>query len=264
MKSKMKREFTKRKCLKRYEASKTARKKIDKKKYYGVKINVTNYKKAISGFFNDPKKLSAALVGGGLLSLKMSNYFQKLSSDYTPLLDQAKEILGDSFEKGSKRVLDNSGGSISLDEPVDKGAVDILLNQQTTYYDNLTEAQSRKTNKIIADGLEKGSSEEQIVEEIRKNIKSISNSRAQRIARTEIVKSHNTAQVETMKQAGIEEYNYITSNDKKVSKICRKNQGPKGRERIYKTNLAGTPQNPLPVANSHPNCRCTTVAYFKK
>ena len=263
MKCKTKREFTKRTFPKRFEAKPGARTKINKRKYYGVKKDIQGYKVSISNYFNNPTLLNKFLKGKENIKVKMDKYFFKLSSDYSSLLVEAKTFLSDSFEKGSKRALDNSGNTIKLDEPVDQGAVDILVNQQTTYYDNLTEAESKKTNEIIAKGLEEGSSEADIVEEIKSEIKDISNTRASRIARTEIVKSHTVAQTETMKQAGIDEYNYITANDKKVSKICRKNQGAKGREKIYKTALAGTTENPLPVLNSHPNCRCVTVAYIK-
>lgn len=228
-----------------------------------MKKNVKEYKKAISEHFNDTPLMNKILKGKETIKVKMNQYFFIIGSNYTNLLETAKRLLGDSFEKGSKRVLDNSGDTIKIDEPVDQGAVDVLTNQQTTYYDNLTQAESKKTNEIIAQGLKEGSSDKEITENIQKEIKNISNTRAQRIARTEIVKSHTIAQTETMKQAGIEEYNYITANDKKVSKICRRNQGNKGREKIYKTALAGTAQNPLPVINSHPGCRCSIVIYVK-
>ncbi len=87
-----------------------------------------------------------------------------------------------------------------------------------------------------------------------------------RISRSEIVKSHNAGQVDTMQKAGIEHYSYInspeyTSNGKTwPCQICKKLQGPKGREHIYDVQRAGTSEkNPLPVTNSHPNCRCSTV-----
>lgn len=263
MRCNKKREFTIRRFQKRFEAKPRARTKINKRKYFGVKKNIKEYKKAITDHFNNLPLLNRALKGPQDLAVKMNKYFIGLSANYDQLLETARDLLGDSFEKGSKRVLDNSGGTIKLDEPVDQQAVDILTQQQTAYYDNLSEAQSKKVNEVIAKGLEEGETDQAIAEEIKSEIKSISNTRALRISRTEIVKSHTIAQTETMSQAGIDEYNYITSNDKKVSKICRKNQGAKGREKIYKTALAGTAQNPLPVLNSHPNCRCTTVAYIK-
>lgn len=260
---KMKREFTKRKFQKRLEVKPTARIKINKKKYNGVKKNISEYKKYIFEHFSNVKLFDKILKGAEDLQTKFNQYIFMISSDYSNLLLKANELIGDSFRKGTKRTLDNKGNTIKLDEPIDETAIDILVNQQTTYYDNLTANQSRNVNKIIAKGLEEGKPNDIIADEIKKEIKDISNIRALRIARAEIIKSHSIAQIDTMRQAGIEEYNYITANDKKVSKICRHNQGAKGREKIYKTSLAGTKDNPLPVLNSHPNCRCVTVAHIK-
>lgn len=264
MKSKTQREFMHRKFRKRFEASPTARKRIDKKKFYGVKINIKVYSKEIKDHFFNKKLLDQSLKGDGSLAQKMDFYFFKVRSTYDKLLKFADKQLRDSFIKGSKRVIDNSGDTIDLKEEVNETPVDFLVNQQTEYYDGITQAQSTKVNQIIQKGLDEGKTDEAVAKEIRNAVKKISDTRALRIARTEIVKTHTIGQVETMNQAGVEYYNYITSNDSKVAKVCRKHQGPKGRERIYKVALAGTPDNPLPVLNSHPNCRCAAVAYFKK
>lgn len=263
MKCKAKREFTHRNFPRRFEAKPAARTKINKRKYYGVKINEKEYRKQINDHFYQPKLLDKLFKGSESLATKANQYLFQIGSTYDKLLASAKSILGDAYRKGSKRVIDNSGDTIKLDEPVDETTVDVITGQQVTYYDNLTGAQSRKINKIIEDGVAAGITDDEIAAEIKGSVKSISASRSRMIARTEIVKTHSIAQTETMKQAGVEQYNYITANDKKVSKICRKNQGAKGREKIYETALAGTPQNPLPVINSHPNCRCVPVAYFK-
>lgn len=264
MKCKTKREFIPRNFPRRYEARPTARVKINKKKYYGVRVDVNKYKKDIFDHFYDESLLRKISRTAGDVRTKADQYLFQVASTYDELKEKARSILGDVFRKGSKRVLDNSGDTIKLDEPVDENSVNVLTNQQTEYYQNLTKAQAKKINQIIAQGTEDGDTDQQISENIRKGIKKLSSKRALRIARTEVVKTHSVAQTDTMLQAGIDKYNYITSNDKKVSKICRKNQGPKGRERIYETALAGTPSNPLPVINSHPNCRCTPVAYIPK
>ena len=264
MKCKMKREFIHRNFQKRFEATKDARTKIDKKKYYGVKINVTTYRKQIYNHFYQPNLLDKIFKGKESLSTKANQYIFQIGSTYDKLVEVARSILGDSYRKGSKQIIDNSGDKIKLDEPVDEATVDVLTNQQVTYYDNLTRAQSKKINSLIELGYKDGLTDEQIADNIKSSVDTISRTRAQRIARNEIVKTFSTAQIETMKQAGIEEYNYITANDKKVSKICRRNQGAKGKEKIYKTSLAGTAQNPLPIKNSHIGCRCVTVAYIRK
>ena len=83
--------------------------------------------------------------------------------------------------------------------------------------------------------------------------------RATTIARTELVKAHNQGQVETMRALDVQTYIYWTTGDKKVSAICKHNQGPRSKPNIYNLNEAGTPNAPLPVLQSHPNCRCTIL-----
>jgi SPP1 gp7 family putative phage head morphogenesis protein len=246
-------------------ATKKARRLIDKKKYYGVKSAEKQYRKLIFETFYDPNLINSLLSEHLAFIQKedfndvVYNYFAEINKRIGELLEQAKEILMDSFEKGSKRVLDKEGGVVKFDEITDTEAIDTLINKQVDYYEGISEAQSKKVNEIIADGLDKGQSPEKISDEISSSIRSISSKRAMRISKTEIVKSHVLGQVQTMKSAEIATYNYITENDSKVSKICKHNQGPKGREKIYQVQYAGTPDNPLPVINSHPNCRCTVV-----
>lgn len=253
-----------RRFQKRFEATPTARRKIDEKKFYGVKINIKTYSKEIKEHFYNKKLLDKYLKGEGSLGQKLDRYFFRIKSTYDKLLNKAEIQLKDSFIKGSKRVIDNSGDTMKIDEPVNDEVISLIRNQQTEYYDNLTMAQSKRVNQIIKKGFDDGLTDEKIAEQIESSIKEISSKRALRIARTEVVKTHTIGQVETMHQAGIEYYNYITSNDSKVSKICKKHQGPKGRERIYNVAMAGSLDNPLPVLNSHPNCRCAAVAYIKK
>ncbi len=246
-------------------ATKKARRLIDKKKYYGVKTAEKKYRKEIFNTFYDPS-LIESLLSENLPFIQQESfneivydYFAAINKRIVQLFETARELLLDSFQKGSKRILDKEGGVVKFDEIEDTAAIDILIDQQLDYYEGVSQAQSKKVNQIIADGLEKGQDPQKISQQIHSSIRSISSKRAMRISRTEVVKSHVLGQVQTMKEAEIEEYNYITSNDSKVSKICRHNQGPKGREKIYQVQYAGTPNNPLPVLNSHPNCRCTVV-----
>ena len=248
-------------------ATKKARRLIDKKKYYGVKTGQKNYRKAIFNTFYD-KEMVESLLAEQLPFYEKEDfndvvydYFATINKHIGELLETDKDILLDSFQKGSKRILDNDGNVIKFDEIEDTAAIDKLINEQTDYYENITIAQSKKVNRIIADGLKTGKSPEKIGNDIHSAIRSISSRRSMNISRTEVVKSHVLGQVQTMKEAEIENYNYITANDQEVSKICKHNQGPRGREKIYDIQYAGTPDNPLPVLQSHPNCRCVVVIH---
>lgn len=240
-------------------SSRTARRKINKRKYYGVKKNITQYRRDIYTTFYDKNLLKRALASG--IVIGVADYFSAVNKKIDSLLNKAVSILRDTYDKGSKRIMDSDGNTVKLDDAEDTFAINELIGEQQTYYSNISREQSTKVNEIISRGLQDGETNKKIASRINQTVKRVSQRRATTIANTEIVKSHNLGQIETMKQAGIKKYNYITSNDPKVSEICRKNQGPKGRERIYEVQYAGTPNNPLPVIQSHPGCRCTIVIH---
>ncbi len=256
------REYTKREFPTRLEAKPKARTLINKKKFYGIKLNIKEYQKKIIEHFYKKQDLDNLIKGEKSLSEKITDYFNGLTN-YESILEKARELFKDSFIKGAKRVLNNSGDKIDVaPEEFAESSIELIINQQKKYLEDLTKVQKEKVNGIIKQGINNGQPNEEIAKEIKSSIKKITNVRAMRIARTEIVKVHTIAQTQTLKKAEIEKYNYITANDHKVCPICKKYQGPKGREKIYKTELAGTIDNPLPVINSHPNCRCVIVAYL--
>jgi len=71
------------------------------------------------------------------------------------------------------------------------------------------------------------------------------------IAHAEIAKAHVEGKQDQYSALGIKEYHYKTTGDGKESSICRRH----GASGPY---LVG--QGPLPVRDSHPECRCTIVA----
>lgn len=72
-----------------------------------------------------------------------------------------------------------------------------------------------------------------------------------RLARSEMTAAQAQGKVDQYVEAGIEKYNYVTAGDSRVSSICRSNSadGP------Y---VIG--EGPMPMTDSHPNCRCTITA----
>lgn len=70
----------------------------------------------------------------------------------------------------------------------------------------------------------------------------------QRLARSETAMAQVDGKLEQYREAGITHVNYITANDGRVSRICRELKD-------------GSPypiaKAPVPVRDSHPNCRCS-------
>ena len=73
----------------------------------------------------------------------------------------------------------------------------------------------------------------------------------ERLARSEIAQAQVLGKQAEYRELGVEQYDYVTADDEKVSKICR-------------THEAASPHpletGPMPMRDSHPNCRCTIVA----
>ncbi|MBB5885475.1 hypothetical protein DYQ93_11400 [Xanthomonas sp. LMG 8992] len=75
----------------------------------------------------------------------------------------------------------------------------------------------------------------------------------ERLARSEIGEAQAVGKMDLYAQQGVEWYDYETAGDGKVSRICRELEAA-GPYRV------GDPASPIPVRDSHPNCRCTARA----
>ncbi|MFW5902619.1 MAG: phage minor head protein [Promethearchaeota archaeon] len=251
------------------------RRKIARKRRHGVKKNITNYSKDIFNAFYDEKLLketiNKTLNNENYLTENLTDaftdYLKKVNQNIKNLLSKAQEYIEDSYKKGTDRILDENGEKVKIEAEPDEQAIKVLTNEQKRNFESMNKQQTRIVNNIVTKGIEKGKSQEEIAKEIQNRVKQTTKSSANRISRTEIVKSHNVGQVETMQKAGIKYYSFInspkyTGKDGKTYPciICRKLQGGRGREHIYLVERAGTSEkNPLPVTQSHPNCNCTTV-----
>lgn len=76
----------------------------------------------------------------------------------------------------------------------------------------------------------------------------------ERLARSEIAQAQVIGKEDEYRELGVEQYDYVTANDDRVSAICR-------------SHAAAGPyplgQGPLPMRDSHPNCRCTIAAVIE-
>lgn len=237
--------------------------RLNKRSYYGIGTEVKGYEDLIFETFYDEKKFKEILNTSKKenLSDDFSRYLNEISVKWVDVKDKIEKFFLDSFEKGGRRVYDRDGNALKIGEIEDTRGAQFLLTQQEAYFKNLTERQSQTVLKTINKGMEKGLSEDKIAEEIQGEVKNLTKSRAKTIARTELVKAHNQGQVQLMKEVGAKTYNYIHSQDSKVCKTCKKHQGSNSRPRVYEVKNAGNPKNPLPVLNSHPNCRCSTIVH---
>lgn len=236
-------------------------KRIDRRKYFGVKRQMKEYEKLILNNLYDEELFNNVVLESSKENLSdfFSQYLSVLSERFFDMRDEIDGFFNKSFERGSKRVQDRNGNPIRVDEVVDSRALEVLKQQQFTYLSNITEKQSEIVQSEIAKGITEGLSSEQVALNMQSKVESLTKARALTISRTELVKAHNEGQLNTMRSVGAEKYIYWTTGDKKVAEICRIHQGSRSNPNVYSLNQAGTTSNPLPVVNSHPNCRCTIL-----
>lgn len=72
-----------------------------------------------------------------------------------------------------------------------------------------------------------------------------------RLARSEMTQAHAAGKLDQYAEMDIEQYDYVTAGDGKVSAVCRG---------LAAAGPYPVGQGPLPMRDSHPNCRCTVVA----
>lgn len=151
----------------------------------------------------------------------------------------------------------NANAELGLDEAIkaSREAVSILMRERgmqlvrtsmhRVYEDDLLKA--------LAEGAYNGESPSVVARELRKRFGSHDYD-WERLARSEIAQAQVLGKEDEYRELGVELYEYITADDEKVSAICRSHaeRGP-----------YAVGQGPLPMRDSHPNCRCTIVAVIE-
>ena len=241
--------------------------RIDKRKYYGIKKNINEYQKIITNTLYQPDLIKQLIEqdtpGTEGLREVFSTYLSIISQQMEDEIPKIIALFDDTFVKGGRRVLNRNGEPIKPDvqltEVTDNAALTVVKATQRTYIRNITEAQEKIILEEISQGITQGKPITEVSAGISSRVEGITKARANTIARTEMVKAHNVGQVETMKVVGASTYIYWNTGDKKVAPICEQNQGPRSNPNIYRLDIAGSPSAPLPVLQSHPNCRCTIL-----
>lgn len=88
-----------------------------------------------------------------------------------------------------------------------------------------------------------------------KNRMNVSMSNSKRLVRTELNYVNNQAALDSIKEAGFEQYEFIATLDRRTSQICREHNG-----KIFPVKEAQVGTNVPPL---HPNCRSTIAGSLK-
>jgi len=118
--------------------------------------------------------------------------------------------------------------------------------------EGITEAMDQGISRALAQGLAEGRGPKKIAQDIQDRVDAIGKTRAERMARTETIRAHAEASLNTFADAGLDEVTaeveFVTAGDDRVCPTCEALSG-----RIFSIDEA---RGVIPV---HPNCRCAWV-----
>ncbi len=185
-----------------------------------------------------------------------------LSRGETAILSISRELLvgqTDSWERG----LANAAGdlSVSLADDAIASAVGLMRDAQRLHYAErglslVRGGVARRYRDaivgLLASGAFDGMPPLAVADDLRKRF-GAGDSNWERLARSEVAWAQSEGKLALMRQQGITLYDYTTAEDALVSQICRSlaAAGP------YPVD---DPSSPLPLRDSHPNCRCSIVS----
>ena len=112
----------------------------------------------------------------------------------------------------------------SFGQPVAINKVKLLAARTFTDLKNITDVMATQIRRELVDGLVKGDNPRTIARAITKRVDAIGKTRAEQLARTEIIRAHAEGQLDSMEALGVEEVNVMvewsTAGDDRVCPRC--------------------------------------------
>lgn len=140
--------------------------------------------------------------------------------------------------------------------PIHTNAVGMLHSRVLTDLEGITATMNSQIIRILTEGIESGASTKAIAKLISDRVDKIGIHRATLLARTEIVRAHHIASIQTYRNYGIYkikiEAEWSTAGDSRVCEICSPLNG-----KIYTLDEI---MYKIPV---HPQCRCAALPYVQ-
>lgn len=133
--------------------------------------------------------------------------------------------------------------------PIHADRVGLAYTRAYTDLEGITSAMDAGISRALAQGLSEGVGAREIARTLVETVEGIGVVRARMLARTEVIRSHADATLNTFREAGVEDVEVLaefsTAGDGSVCPRCKALEG-----KIYSIDKA---QGIIPV---HPNCRC--------
>lgn len=184
----------------------------------------------------------------------------------------------DAVKTGERRMVNVTAEPLELPDFIDQGSIAEIGNHQLHYIQNLQTAQQEKFADILINGQNKGWGLPQVSDVAVKEIQGLTRTRAELIAKSEVIKAHSVGMKATLKYNGFDEYRWSArplTAPTPACATCRaldetmfKVGGPPPpfrfdatdpglREKIKTASVMG--YSVMPVEHTHPRCTCVLI-----
>ena len=140
----------------------------------------------------------------------------------------------------------------AFSSPVALQSVALLYNRAFTELEGVTAAMDQQMSRVLADGFAQGHGAAKIARDLRKNVTKITRTRANVLARTEIVRAHAEGQLDAFEALGVKEVGIMaewsTAGDDRVCPLCDELEG-----------VVMTIDEARGLLPRHANCRCAWI-----
>lgn len=244
------RKKARRKKIKR--SSKIYHKKINKRKYYGTQKHINKYEELINQAIDIDKveEFLNKVTGKESIIDNIANQLDADSLLQTKIITQVGDTFEEVYTKGSRRVFDTKGDKVEVGEIKNMNPVREMMSDQKKHFKNMADDARDKIRDNLREGVKKGKGIDEMSDEIVDDLDNMTSNRAKTIARSEVTKASARGTQQAMEEAGIDEIIWLATMDNRTCETC---------EDLHETHWKRE-EAPMPVKDTHPNCRCTVVA----
>lgn len=235
---------------------------------------------------------------------KRENREDAFSTELAEIIEEINELLREIYGPDAPEVrtlITATGGNVSdwnekqaqkfykdllgvefiINEPWEEEVLGAWGDNNFELIKSLSTEYIKTVNDIVADGVQFGKTYDEIMREIRKKNKNITDARSRLIARDQVGKLNGALTKRRMEDAGIDMYTWMTAGDERVrgnpagpfknavpshfimnNKLCRWDDNTVFSEDGGKTWKKRTGKMPRAIPGQEIQCRCTAIPFF--
>ena len=185
---------------------------------------------------------------------------QQVDNEVLQQYGQDNEFVAQAYERGVEDanaelqalgLAEGEVATMAMQLPVHSEQLQNLYARNLGALNGMTDAAANDMRRVLTEGLASGDGPRDIARDLADRVDKVGKTRANVIARTEILHSHNRARATEWQRAGVEKVTLLLAPD-----ACEQCQALKSRAPFSTSEAAGL----LPV---HPRCRCSLSVYTR-